>query len=382
MLSRLCRAIARAPRFEQDLKSVQESMERNLNTINDDGNYTKERVLRVIRSYYFLSSDSSKLQERKNWGRDTMVQESIHKLLPLVNQLEPDAINLLIINLGLLNVYNPSIWREIENQFVEISHKYLPTSSIVRVCESFRIARRKNQEVWAIINEKFLNEIYSAGQLEGQDAARTFKNLSIVKEGSPELIAKLKENIRGSLEQLNSRALFNVIEGLANSSTHDQEFENMIISFTIESISKVESPSYGNILYYVSRIGNHQMLDRIESLVLPHIEDESILQLSRAIYNYGSEGFLNNPQRKKFAETVSKYFNENKQAISKKFTNTSVFSVAEAKFIYVAFKLNTGFTDEDILTAYKNSDDSERTTQVVQAMRSEFEIYLKEKNLI
>lgn len=383
MLSRLYRAITRAPRLNQDAKSIQESMERNLNTITDDSNYTKDRVLRVIRSYYFLSNDSFKLQDNKVWGKDPIVQESIQKLVPLVNQLEPDSINLLIVNLGILNVYNPSVWREIESQFLEISHRYLPTSSIVRVCEAFSQAKRKNEEVWAILCDKFVNEIYSAGQLEGPDAARAYKALLMSGVDNPELLDKLRENVAETIENIGIRLLNGILEALTFQETNDPEFEALIFSRAIDILSNLNPPRYNKVFYFASKIKNHEVLSKLEELILENIENENLLQISKAIYNYSDDDMLANSERTEFAKTLCKYYNENREQISSNFGDrTFLVESMDLKFLYIAFKMNNEVNDNEVLKAYQNIDTSERLLPSILKIKSDFEVYLKEKNLI
>lgn len=383
MLSRLCRAMSRASGSNLDTRSIQESLERNLNTISDDSNYTKDRILRVIRSYFFLANDSFKLRDGKKWGRDPVIQDSVHKLVPLVNQLEPDAVNLLIVNLGMLNVFNPSIWREIETQFLEISHRYLPTSNIVRVCESFSQARRKNEEVWSVLAEKFMSEIYSAGQLESADAARAYKSVLISRSNHPELLEKLRENVIQTIDSMSMKSLMIIIEGLAGQENRDPEFESLIFSRVIDYFGNISDPKYSLLLYQASKIRNHEVLAKLEELILSNLDNESIFQIAKTALNYTDEEFLSNTDRVQFLTKLRKYYYENKEKIQTNFSEVpEVFEKLDNKLLYVSYKLNIEVSDEDILKAYQYMENNERAVPTILKMKSDFEAHLKEKNLI
>jgi hypothetical protein len=380
MLSRLCRSISRTARYDNQAAGGVDNQTRNLNTIKDDNNYTRERLIRVIRSYFFVTVESEKRKERKIWGKDPVIQESVRKIAPFISEMDPDALHLLIVNFGLMSVFNAGLWRDIETNFLSNSHNYLPPSQLVSICEAFDNARRSNNEIWTLLAHKVNTDIYSVGQLEPRDVAKLFKAFVSSGHEPDELMRNIISNIKATLDNFRTRELFIVLEFLSFSKLKDPELINAVNQKALDHISNTERKSYFSILKSNVRLNNSAFLDQIEDLYIENKNEINVVQLSSLILSYCKDELYLESKRKNFVQYLVIQFETVKSA------NTIQLNLPlayyEAKVLYASLKFGLPVDKKEALRIFNliQGDELEKTN--VLRLKSNIETELKAKEWI
>ena len=382
MLSRLCRTISRVPRQDSDVQGTLENQTRNLNTVLDDNNYTLERISRVIRSYFFIAIETRKLKEYKIWGKDPVIKESVNKLAPLIKELDPESLHLLIVNLSMLNVLYPNVWKEIETKFLQESHEYLPTNQLVSIIEAFSVAGRKNTEIWSLLSKKVLSEIYSSGNLERKEFVKVFCGLVQSGVEMPELMPHLIDNFRSVTEEMTPTEYFNLLEAISKSSFRHVEIMTKVIEGCLEVVSNAQNKNYYRVLSCLIRIGHDQYIDQVEELLKANIENVLISSLSSLIISYSKPELINSQKRKNFVEYLLNYYKTNRDTLLKNFSK-EVSTVYEMKFLIAATRYGIEIDDEKLLKVFNLSNSLNMENNFgFRALKVSAEEYLKSKNLI
>ena len=383
MLSRLCRSISRAIRQESEYQGTIDNQARNLNTVQDENNYTLERITRVIRSYFFIAIETKKRGDFKIWGKEQVIQDSVRKLTPLIKNLDPETLHLLIINLGMMTVLNQSVWKEIEENFLQNSNEHLPTSQLVSVVEAFSAAGRKNYEIWTILSNKVLNEIYSSGNLERKEFIKVFCGFAKSGVEIPELMPHLLENFRATVDEATPSDSFNLLEALSRSNIRHMDVLKKVIDRCLDLVSVSENKNYYRVLSCLVRIGHHQYIDQVEELFRANISNIHISSLSSLTISYSKPEFLENEKRKEFVRFLFTYYNQNKDSLTKGLKHDEIKLIYDMKFLITAAKYGIEVDDQRILENYQGMSALNLKENVANRnLKIAAEEYLKSKNLI
>ena len=382
MLSRLCRSISRTARRDSDFEGVADNQTRNLNTIQDDNNYTPERITRVIRSYFFIAIESQKRREYKIWGREPVIQDSVRKISPFIKEMEPDTLHLLISNLGMLHVLNPGIWRDIEANFLQTSHQYLPTSQLVPICEAFSTVGRKNNEVWAVLSQKVLNEIYSTGNLETKEFSKIFHAFTYSGIEFPELNPHFQKNFAAVVDSAGAVESFSLLESLSKSSIRDAESVEKIVDRCLSIVESSENKNYMKILVSLVRLSHNEYLDKVEELFKNNMASLYISPLASLIISYIKPELLGNEKRKNFVEFLFNHYKANKDQLARNLKFENAITIYDMKFLLAASKYGIKIDEDELVNIYKSFENMDLNSYSVKNLKTSVEEHLKSKNLI
>jgi len=321
------------------------------------------------------------MKDGKIWGKDPLIQDSVRKLAPFITELEPDTLHLLIINLGILNVYNPGIWRDIETSFLTNTHKYLPTSQIVPICEALDKARRKNNEIWTLLAHKINSEIYSVGQLDSKDLTKLFKAIVMSGQENDELMINIINNLREVVHNLTPREVFGTLENFSYSRTRDMDIINLLIDKAFEIISNSERKSYVNLLKYTLRFGNSQNLDKVENHARECFTDVNFGQLASLILSYNKDDLIAEPKRVAFVEFLLKFYETNKNTL-KIGVADSLLMLYEAKILLTTLRYNMPVSKNEAVRIFNTFQNFDGDTIFFKNVKLNLENELKSKQMI
>ena len=382
MLSRLCRSISRTARRDSDFEGAADNQTRNLNTIQDDNNYTPERITRVIRSYFFIAIESQKRRDFKIWGREPVIQDSVRKISPFIKDMEPDTLHLLISNLGMLHVLNPGIWRDIETSFLQTTHQYLPTSQLVSMCDAFSSVGRKNHEVWAILSQKVLSEIYSSGELETKEFSKVFHAFTYSGIEFPELLPHFAKNFAAVIDGAGAVESFSLLDSLSKSSIRDPELITKIVERCLGIVENSENKNYIKILVSLVRLNHAEYLDKVEELFKANLDTVYVSPLASLILSYVKPEFLENEKRKNFVEFLFNHYRKNKEHLSRNLKFENAVAIYEMKFLLAASKFGVEVDDQELVRNYKAFENLDANSYSIKNLKGIVEDHLKSKNLI
>lgn len=380
MLLRLTRSLTNISQRSNFGVTQQEKLTKNMQILNDEMNYTLNRVNRVIRAYYFLGSSSNTVK----WDEESEILQSVIKVNRLVKHLDPESVNTLIVNIGFLRLWSNEIWNELELAFLRKSFKFLAPNNVPNISASFQGAQRKNTEIWNILEEILMNEVYSSRLLEIKQCAYTFRSFALINQGSDLLYSKFHENLKSELKDISIASLIDILKGAQARKLFDSELIDQLLVKGLELIPKSSNNSYENLLRFSLLLdGSDERIHEIENNYLQNLSLENIFKQSRAVTYYLSENFKPTAHRKEFVQKMFENLikNEGKLMAFEKSESKRIFY--KATLTYAPFKLGASVPDTELLSTFNLiGGKNEYLNEKLKGIHLEVKEYLKGKNLI
>ena len=380
MLLRLTRSLTNFTNKSSFGSNQEDALAKNIQIINDDMNYTLPRVSRVIGAYLHLGLRATSL----TWEIKKQVIKSFLKLNRIVKHLDPNSVNALIVNIGYIRIWPNEIWEELEKAFLKKSFKCVGIDNISQVCSSFQGAQRKNAEVWRILEEILINEVYNSSLLDNKQLSNVLVSFAVMNQGSDQLFSKFEENTRFIIKDLEIAPLVDILKGFLCRKKYDPDLIDELLACGLELVPLDTNKSYHNLLKYSLQLNaSDERIKEIENLYLRGIYLEPVnRQLSIVLY-YLSDSLKPTDNRKDFLQKLFENLVKNEEELMALEKSEYKRSAIKATFIYVPFKFGALVSDAELVNIFNligektgNLDDK------VKGIHLEVKEYLKGKNLI
>ncbi|OMJ72008.1 hypothetical protein SteCoe_29652 [Stentor coeruleus] len=387
MLSRLCRAYSRVPRDRSSNASEESNAgnpERTLTVLKDETNYTLDKISKVIRGYFFLFTSNKNQEVKHHWANDPIVVESIKKITPLIPTMSPDHILLLISNLSILRVKDQEIWTSLESAFINTAHKSAYPENLPSMSVSFANAGRKNSELWFLIEEKIMTEVYPEHQFNARGVSDLFKAFGESRYGSEKFYEKLKENALATIDAMTAIDLMKILNVHSLLRAINPDFLEVLLSKSLEIITNFGTPYKYNLLESTIILGGKdKYLDIFEKSVLEVMSQIRFVNFAVLSGAYGRlDSSKKNENRKNFMVVLEQEYCKKRDTMLKTSRANSIFREVRIFWGFSKFDL---CSNQEVWKAFLKDFagiNKEDLTDSMKNVVEELEIYGKEKNLI
>lgn len=377
MFFQLIRRAVHPSRLNNSGVTQKDLLERNMQIINDNLNYSLNRISRVIRAYYFLSA----ISPDTNWLMNNAVTTSILKVQRVVKSLDNESINTLIMNLGWLRIFHHSIWDELEILFITKSHFQLPAINISRVCDTFQSAGRKNADIWNILEDLLMKNVYASDFLKPGQISIAYRSFAMVNQGSEKLFSKFDENIKLHMDNFTIPNVIEILSGMKNRASVDPTIIDSLFSKAIVEIKKSNTPNYHNLLKLaLFHNTTDERLSEIEKLFISSLNAKNSIKNLRIIYLYLTQDIEITSKRMEFFNSVVEFYLENEKNFETKDNFSKEIVEVKTSIIYLAIKFDIKVGEADVKNVFDLLEANQKIlSEKTLEYKAVIESFLKER---
>lgn len=387
MLSRLCRAYSRVPRDRSSNigeESSANNNERTINIIKDETNYTSDKISRVIRGYFFLFTSNKNQEFKKNWSYDPIVIDSVKKVTPLIASMSPDNILLLISNLSIIRVRDQEAWNSLEQAFLTKAHKSAYPENLPSIAMNFANAGRKNAQLWTLIEEKIMTEVYPEHQFNARGVSDLFKAFGDVRCGSENFYGKLKENALATIDAMTPIDLIKILQVHSSLRVISPDFLEVLLNKAADQIQNLNEGMKSTLLECTVILGgNDKYVEAFEKAVAENMDR---LKLSNFVLLIGSYGRLEDSKRtearKTFMTLLEQEYYKKRESLLKNSKQTVIYREMRIFWGFSKFDLCGNQEIWKLFLKEMAASNKEELTENMKNVVEEIEAYAKSKNLI
>lgn len=319
MIFRFARAYSRfeTENFTGELNSS--SSDIALLNLKDNSNYTTEKIVKVIKSYYTLYTENRNQEIKKNWGRNPIVIKSLKNIIPLIKSMQCKDVLKFIYSLSLLQIQDYKVWDELENNFIKSSHKALDSILTPKVVLGFANAGRKNSELWNLIEVKILYETNPDELFNARGVSDIFLAFGHVNIRNIALLDKLKLNSIAVIDSLVSIDVLKIFSANGRLKFIDPEYLEILLKRVCSILPTLSEKIMLSFLEYsITLGGNDKYVKALEEKVCENFELMKIAKICGLANKYGKlEPDKRNESRKKFMDEFERNYCRKRQNLLK-----------------------------------------------------------------
>ena len=127
--------------------------------------FNGEKATQMIKTYFHLCCDLRFHKVITNWNVHPSITTSLSLLTPVLNKVDTKNLNSLIVSLTFMGVFENSIWKKLEEEFIKSGHTSLETPSIPMVMNGFSSSKCNEPKLWTLLIDKLNHDLETSSNI-------------------------------------------------------------------------------------------------------------------------------------------------------------------------------------------------------------------------